>query len=258
MEKNIIGKSRAEMITAGWRTVRSTERCASAAIWVGSEDPILRLRLLGAFSPARSLERAPRLLQEDVVQGRLVEPEVGHPQVLGVERPHHVREAAGTAVQPDGDGPGLGGDLLAEASQNPSHGAALTWLHGRSLYAGASDLGLQRLRRVLCDDSAMIYDPNPVRKHVGLLEVLGRQKDRHPVLAREMADLRPHCVAALGIEAGRRLVQKKDAWPVYQGEREVEPALHPAGVAPHPPVRGLREPDALEELIGPLSPLRPR
>src|SRR5918998_4700668 len=120
MEKNIIGKSRAEMITAGWRTVRSTERCASAAIWVGSEDPILHLRLLGAlFLLARSLERAPRLLQEDVVQGRLVEPEVGYPQVLGVERPHHVREAAGTAVQPDGDSAGLGGDLLAETSQNP-------------------------------------------------------------------------------------------------------------------------------------------
>jgi hypothetical protein len=31
MEKNIIGKSNAEIITAGWRTVRSTERRASAA-----------------------------------------------------------------------------------------------------------------------------------------------------------------------------------------------------------------------------------
>src|ERR671914_1031489 len=129
MERNIMGKSGAEMITAGWRTVRSTERCASAAIWVGSEDPILGLRLLGALFLARSLERAPRLLQEDVVQGRLVEPEVGYPQVLGIECPHHVREAAGTAVQPDGDGPWLGGDLLAEAPQNRRHGAALARLH---------------------------------------------------------------------------------------------------------------------------------
>jgi len=31
MEKNIIGKRRAEIITAGWRTVRSTDRRASAA-----------------------------------------------------------------------------------------------------------------------------------------------------------------------------------------------------------------------------------
>ncbi len=36
---------------------------------------------------------------------------------------------------------------------------------------------------------------------------------------------------------------------MHQRERQVEPALHPARVAAHPAVRGVFEPDALEELI---------
>src|ERR687895_53987 len=122
MEKNIIGKRRAEIMTAGWRTVRNTERRASAATWVGSDEPILSLRLLG-LRLARALERTPRLLQEHVVQGRLVEPEVGDLEVFGVEGAHNVGEVA--ALEPDGDGAGLRGDLLPEAAQGPRDGVAL-------------------------------------------------------------------------------------------------------------------------------------
>src|SRR5918998_6095927 len=109
MAKNIIGKSRAETMTAGWRTVRSTERCASAAIWVKSDVSILRL--LGSF--ARALERASRLLQEYVVQGRFVEPQVRDLEVLGVQDAHHAGEVAGPMIEANGDGAGLGGNLLA-------------------------------------------------------------------------------------------------------------------------------------------------
>src|SRR5215212_5825205 len=101
MAKNIIGKSRAETMTAGWRTVRSTERCASAATWVKSEERILRF--------PGALERASRLFQEYVVQGRFVEPQVRDLEVLGVQGAHHVGEVAGPVVEPDGDGSRLGG-----------------------------------------------------------------------------------------------------------------------------------------------------
>src|SRR3712207_2983347 len=194
MEKNIIGKSNAETMTAGWRTVRSTERCASAATWVRSEEPILRLRLPSPLFLARALERPSRLLQKHVVQARFVEPQVGDLEVFGIQGAHHVGEVAGPLVEADGDGTGLGGDLLSEAPQNPRDGGALSGLHRRGLDAGASDLGLQRLRRVLGDYLAAIYDPDPVRQHVGLLEVLGRQKDRHLILTRQAAHLRPHRV----------------------------------------------------------------
>src|SRR5215207_2779608 len=252
MAKNIIGKSRAETMTAGWRTVLSTERIAIAVIWVEREEPILRLRLLGL---SLALERPPRLRQEHVVQGRLVEPQVGDLEALAVQGTHHVGEV--TVVEADGHGAGLGGNLLAETPQGLRNVVALLGVHGRSLDAGTPDLGLQRLRRILGDDASPVYDPDPVRQHVGLLQVLGRQEHRYPVLARQAAHLRPQSAAALGIEARRRLVQKQDARPVHQGERQVEPPLHAAGVAFHPPVRGLREPDALQSLVGPLSPLRP-
>src|SRR5829696_3963948 len=170
MEKNIIGKSSAEIMTAGWRTVRSTERRASAATWTRSEEPILSLRRLGlGLSFARALQRTSRLLQEHVVQRRLVEPQVGDLKALGVEGAHHVGEVACPVVEPHGDGAGLGGDLLPEAPQSPRDGVALLWIHGRSLDTGAPDLGLQRLGRVLGDDAALVDDPDPVRQHIGLL-----------------------------------------------------------------------------------------
>src|SRR5215212_8094749 len=102
-----MGKRSAEIMTAGWRTVRSTERCAIAATCTGSEGPILGLFGLGL---PRALEGASRLGQEHVVQGRLVEPQVGDLEVFSVEGPHHVGEIP--VVEADGDGAGLGGDLL--------------------------------------------------------------------------------------------------------------------------------------------------
>src|ERR671916_536843 len=126
-------------MTAGCRTVRSTERRASAATWVGSVEPMLGLRLLG-LPVARPLERAPGLLQEHVVEGRLVEPEVGDLQVLGVEGAHHVGEVA--ALEPDGDGAWLRRYLLPEAAQGLRDRVALPGLRGRRLDAGAPDLGL--------------------------------------------------------------------------------------------------------------------
>src|SRR5918997_2497533 len=122
MEKNIIGKSNAETITAGWRTVRSMERNARAEIWVESEGPILRLSLLG-LGLSLALERAARLRQEDVVQARLVEPQVGDLEVLGIQGAHDVGEVA--VVEADGHGAGLGGDLPAKAPRGLGNGVTV-------------------------------------------------------------------------------------------------------------------------------------
>ena len=40
-----------------------------------------------------------------------------------------------------------------------------------------------------------------------------------------------------------------------EGHRDVEPALHPAAVAPRDPVAGLGQPEALEQLLGALLDL---
>ena len=90
--------------------------------------------------------------------------------------------------------------------------------------------------------------PDPVGEHVGLLEVLRGQHHRDAVLARQAADLVPEVGAALRIEAGRGLVEEEDAGRVHEGEREVEAALHAAGVAAHLAVGGVGQADALEQL----------
>src|SRR5437867_10126631 len=82
-------------------------------------------------------------------------------------------------------------------------------------------------------------DPHAVGEHVGLLEVLRGQEDGDAVLAREPSDLGPEGRAALRVEPGRRLVEEEHARAVDQRERQVEAALHPAGVALDLAVGGL-------------------
>ena len=64
--------------------------------------------------------------------------------------------------------------------------------------------------------------------------------------------------AALDVEAGGRLVEEEDARAVQQGEGEVEPALHPARVAADLAVGRVGEPDALDQLVAALGPVRLR
>ena len=75
----------------------------------------------------------------------------------------------------------------------------------------AADLGLQRRRRALGDDLAVVDDPDPVGERVGLLQVLGGEEDGDAVLGGEPRDLVPERGAALDVEAGGRLVEEEDA-----------------------------------------------
>ena len=89
-------------------------------------------------------------------------------------------------------------------------------------------------RRALGDDVAVVDDPDAVGEHIGLLQVLRGQEDGHALLLREPADLAPERVPALRVEPGGRLVEEEDARVVHERQREVEAALHPAGVACSP------------------------
>ena len=209
----------------------------------------LRLRLRRAF------ERAPGLGEEDVVQRRRAQLDVLDRDALRVEGAHHVGQPV-PVPQAHGD-VDAAVERLAEALQRglrcaggPRRGTATTWTLGRPISAFSS-AGVP---------SATIRPwsmmPDPVGEDVRLLEVLRREEDRDAVLAREARDLFPERGAALWIEPGGRLVEKEDARPVHEGEREVEPALHPARVAPDLAVGGLREPDALEQRLAPAARAR--
>ena len=156
-------------------------------------------------------------------------------------------------------GGALGGrDELAEAVEDRGRAVEVGRVGRDRLDRRPPHLGLQRGRRALGHDAAVVDDPDAVGEDVGLLQVLRGQEDGHAVLARQPADLAPERGAALDVEAGRRLVEEEDLRPVHERERQVEPALHPARVAAHLAVGGLAQADAAEQLVGALRPLGAR
>ncbi len=232
------------MIGKSWNGVRSVcsiERrasTASCASVVGLTRRRARARLrVVVRRGAGALERAAGLGQEDVVERRLVQAQVGDPEVLGVERAHDVGQPVGPAVEPHGLGAGGGAAPLAEAVEHAAQAVAIGGVDRDGLDRGAADLGLQLPRRALGDDRAAVDDPDAVGEHVGLLEVLRGEEDRDPVLLGQAPDLLPQRGAALRVEAGGRLVEEEQARLVHEREREVEPALHPARVASGPCAR---------------------
>ena len=101
----------------------------------------------------------------------------------------------------------------------------------------------------------MVDDADAVGEDVGLLQVLGRQEDRHALVVGEPRDLLPQRRTTLGVQPRRRLVEEQDPRRVDERERQIEPALHAAGVPADPPVGRFGEADSLEQLVGPSAAL---
>ena len=72
----------------------------------------------------------------------------------------------------------------------------------------------------------MVDDGDALRQVVGLFEVVCRQQDGQPVLARKLRDLAPHVRARLRIKPGCRLVEEENLRLMDQAHRHVELALH--------------------------------
>jgi hypothetical protein len=139
-------------------------------------------------------------------------------------------------------------------------GDALEWrldvaVHVRPVELHVHGLALQarlQLRRgSLRHHAAPVDDRHLRRELVGLLHVVGREQDREALVGLQTADLLPHGDAHLGVEPGGGLVEEQHARPVHQADRDVEPALHPAGVGPSHAARGVGQAELLEELVDP-------
>ena len=113
----------------------------------------------------------------------------------------------------------------------------------------AVQAGLQLLRRALDDDLAAADDGHPLREPVGLLQVVRGEQDGQILLHREAFHLDPHGGPRLGVEAGGRLVEEEHPRLVHEPERDVEAALHPAGVAARDAIGGVGEAEQLEQLV---------
>ena len=114
----------------------------------------------------------------------------------------------------------------------------------------AGDALLEFLRRALGDDAAPVQHGDAVGELVGLLQVLRGQQDGHAV-GDQLPDKLPRRVAAARVQAGRGLVEEDQPWPPHQRHRDVEAALHAAGVGGRGPRRRVGEVEQIKQPGGP-------
>ena len=84
--------------------------------------------------------------------------------------------------------------------------------------------GRQALGRPLQDDAARREDHNAVRHLLGFAQLVGGEDDAHPPLL-QPGHNGPHGHAALGVDAGGRLVEEGHVGTPDQGQGEREPLL---------------------------------
>src|SRR5579885_2242139 len=119
---------------------------------------------------------------------------------------------------------------------------------------GVSPL-LQLLRRTHGDDATVVNHRDAVGDAVGLVHVVSGEKDRDLILLVEALDVRPHLVAALRVEAERRLVEEENLRRVQQAPRDLKPAAHPARKSFDERVAAFPKLEEFEERLGALAPL---
>ena len=117
---------------------------------------------------------------------------------------------------------------------------------------------LQLLRRALRDDPAVVDDPDALRDAVRFVHVVRGEEHGDALGLIEVLDVRPQLVAALRVEAERRLVEEQDLRRVQKAAGNLEPPLHPAGELLDRRVPAVPQLEQLEERLGPLVSGRAR
>ena len=87
---------------------------------------------------------------------------------------------------------------------------------------------------------------------------MGGEEHRGGLTRAQRVDVIPDVRACLRVETDRRLVEEQHARRVEQAARDLEPALHPAGVHAHLLTRAVGQPHHVEQRRGPSRHLRRR
>jgi hypothetical protein len=199
-------------------------------------------------------EAAAGMAQVDVVQGRAGDGDGGHRVAGLVQGGEDGRNGGGAVVRAGADAPSVHGDL-SDAGQ-----AAQRRVDGESVRGGglaqfdvdgiAVQFALERVGGALDHDPALVDDGEARGQPVGLLQVVRGEQDGQALLTGEPADLLPHGGAGLRVETGGRLVQEQHLRAVDQADGHVQPALHAPGVGLDLALRGVRQVEAVEQLVG--------
>ncbi len=111
---------------------------------------------------------------------------------------------------------------------------------------------LQLVGGALCHQPPVVDEGHPIGQAIGLLQVLGREKDRHAAGHQVSHDVPEHS-AATRVESGGRLVQEHDAGPSHERHGQVEPAYHPPRIGGHRSTRRVGQLEALQQFGRSLS-----
>src|SRR3989344_3239172 len=93
----------------------------------------------------------------------------------------------------------------------------------------ASDLTFQFIRRTFSDDFSMIHYIYIICELVCFFQVLSSEENCSATL-HQIPDYMPKIKTTFRIKTGSGFVQKKNFWLRHQTLREVETALHAAGI----------------------------
>ena len=99
------------------------------------------------------------------------------------------------------------------------------------------------------DNGTMVDDGDLVRVAIGLVHVMRRKENRNALPLIEPAEVLPHLVAGLRIQAQRRLVEKDDLGMVQKPARDLKAPFHAAREFPHIAVTAVVEFDEFEQLV---------
>src|SRR5436309_8070937 len=101
--------------------------------------------------------------------------------------------------------------------------------HTRGFQRIGTGLLLELRRRAGGDNAPMVDHRDAVRHAIRLVHIVGGEEHRHALAAPEAAHVGPHLIAALRIEAERRLVEKQDLGGVQQPPGDLETTFHSPG-----------------------------
>ena len=170
----------------------------------------------------------PRLLQEHIIERRLLQRHFGRVERRVVEQQDELRDRGAAFADVHHD------RIVDDAHVFGAFEAARGGLRALPLVVAAADpqrhdvgadARLQCGGRALGDDAAGVHDRDFAGEPVGLLKVLRRQEEGDAFLRVQLGDVAPDGVAADRVEAGRRFVEEHDRRAVDERSGEVEAAL---------------------------------
>jgi len=109
---------------------------------------------------------------------------------------------------------------------------------------------VEALQVALIGDSAARNDGELIRVALGLLEILGCQKERAPLLRVETPHFRPEELSSFRVHTHRRLVEKENRRVVHQRQGDMDPPLVSAGQGCHSLLRLRFQLKPLQERLG--------